>query len=86
MLMGAGASQGSEGPSSQSNESGATQPLEPAISGGANDASQSWIQAYMGTNLTPEEIKLKKLHSEQTSAILANYYGQKMEEVDPCSE
>ncbi|KAA6377240.1 MAG: hypothetical protein EZS28_027233 [Streblomastix strix] len=83
MLMGAGASQGIDGSSSQSNESGATQPLELAISVGANDESQSWIQAYMGTNFTPEEVMLRKLHREQTSAVLANYYGRKMEEVDP---
>ncbi|KAA6392916.1 MAG: hypothetical protein EZS28_011557 [Streblomastix strix] len=86
ILLGAGASQGSDCSSSQYNESGATQPAEPAINGGANDASQSRFQAYMGTYLTPEEVKLRKLHREQTSAVLANYYGRKIEDADSCSE
>ncbi|KAA6383016.1 MAG: hypothetical protein EZS28_021458 [Streblomastix strix] len=86
ILMVYGASQESDGQSSQSNGSSTTQPMEPAISGGAKDASQCWIQAYMGTNLTPEEVKRKDLHSEQTTVVLANYYGRKMEEVEPCSD
>ncbi|KAA6368416.1 MAG: hypothetical protein EZS28_036058 [Streblomastix strix] len=86
MLMCAGMSQASDNSQSQHGESNATQPGEPAISSGANDADQYWFMAYLGTNLGPEEAKLKKLHREKTSAILTNNDSRKMDEIDPCSE